>query len=112
MSVSNVEGLKLWPPQPLCINGEGEFWAECLGRKILIIARIPGHIAACRSKMPAGAAVAELFIATISMPNAVMPGRWVVMLDIACIFGVTKDLVNGSTSGIRIRQELLASGHG
>ena len=62
--------------------------------------------------MLAGAVVIEFFIVTISIPNAVMPGRWVVMLDIAWIFGVTKDLVNGSTSGIRIRQELLASGHG
>ena len=85
--------------------------AGCLGRKILM-ARIPGHIAASRGKMLAGAAVIEFFIATISIPNAVMPGRWAAMLDIACIFGVTKDLVNGSTSGIRIRQELLASGHG
>ena len=56
--------------------------------------------------------VIEFFIVTISIPNAVMPGRWAAMLGIASASGATKDLVSGSTSGIRIREELLASGHG
>ena len=69
-------------------------------------------IAACRGKMLAGAAVAELFIAATSMPNAVMPGRWAAMLGIACMLGATKDLVSGSASGMRVREERWASGHG
>ena len=109
--MGNVEGLKLWPPQPACIYGEGEFWAGCLGRKILV-AMMPGHIVTCRGKMFVGAAVIEFFVATINIPNAVMSGRWVAMLGIACILGVAKDLVNGSTSGMRVREELLARGHG
>ena len=109
--MGSAEGLKLWPPQPACTYGEGELWAGCLERKILV-AMMPGHIVACRGKMFVGAVVTEFFVVTINIPNAVMSGRWVAMLDIACILGVAKDLVSSSTSGIRIREELLVSGHG
>ena len=68
-------------------------------------------MAACRGGVLAGAAVAELSAAATSMPRAVIAGRWATVLGIACMPGAAKDLVAGSTSGMRARQELLASGH-
>ena len=76
------------------------------------MARIPGSMAACRGKVLTSAAVAEFFIATASMPGAAASGSWAAALGIACMPGATKDPASSSTSGIRIRQELLASGHG
>ena len=81
-------------------------------RPFNILARIPGSMAACRGKVLASAAAAELFAAATSMPSAVASGKWAAMLGTAGVLGTTKGLASGSASGVLAGQELLGRGHG